>query len=445
MAAGTPRVASGLVIAYEPHAKQAELHANASEARFRVAVAGRQSGKTLAGIAEIAQWGMEAPNRQLWWTTASYRTKDKAWRDLTAHLPREIVRKRHESELYAELGNGSRISIHSADAPDSLVSESVHGAVCDEFAQWRPTVWPQFLRSTLAVTNGPALFIGTPRGRNWAHDLYQLGLRGEEGWAAFHWRSDESPYFSREEFERLQRELPERIFRQEILAEFVEGGGEVFRGIDACISPLAKPDGYTVLGVDLARTRDWTAIHALNARRETVLRDRWQRLTWDVTKLRIIATYQRLGCAKAVIDATGVGDPITEDLMRAGLHVEPVVFTNASKANLVTGLVLLFEQAAIRIPDDADLREELKSFTFEVLPSGRDRYAAPAGKTDDTVAALALAAWGLRHIRFDRGFKPPPLTPEERELEEYREFRAQVVREANDRALGVGHDDPTYW
>lgn len=398
---------------YEPHAKQREVHL--SRARFRVAVAGRQSGKTRTGVAEIADWAMpndlQGAEAQFWWVTASYRTKDKAWRDLNSHIPAEYVVKKHESGLYMDLRNSSRISIRSADAPDSLVSEALHGLIGDEFCQWGPDVWPMLLRPMLTTTRGPALFAGTPRGRNWGYDLYARGLQPDPEWESFRWASNESPYFSQEEFVQARMEMPERIFRQEILAEFLESGGEVFRSVDQAISESGVVDGYTVLGVDLARLRDWTVIWAMNSAREWVEVQRFQHMDWSIQKLKIIEAYRRNKCRKMVIDATGVGDPIVEDLTKAGLNVEPVKFSSESKGLLIENLMMMFDQGAARIPRDPVVIEEHKSFGFETLPSGRDRFEAPEGRHDDTVIAHALAAWGVRQITRHTAPKPRTLIP----------------------------------
>jgi hypothetical protein len=422
--------ASGLTIAYRPTPTQAAVHA--CEKRFRCVVAGRQSGKTLLAVVEIAQYALSHPRSNLYWVTASYRTKDRAWRGLLEVIPRSPIRRKHETELFIELRNGSRIAIRSADAKDSLVSETLHGVVCDEFAQWDEDVWTMNLRPMLATTNGWALFIGTPRGLNWAHALYLRGLGDDPDWASFHWPSSASPYFGADEVERARREMPERIFRQEVEASFEQSGGAVFRNVESCFGPLVAADGYTVMGVDLARTQDYTAIHLLNSRRETVQASRWQRVDWATTKARIIDSYRKHQCVRAVVDATGVGDPIVEDLIRAGLAVAPLKFTNESKSNLIERLMLLFEQTAIRIPRDyLPLYEELNAFTFETLPSGRDRFSAPDGRHDDTVIALALAAHGLAAVRYGDVFAREPQGAGEREIE-----RLMRVREAE--ANGTG-------
>lgn len=388
-------------IAYEPHRRQAEVHA--SDARFKLIRAGRQSGKSLGAIAELSAWATEQLGPLMfWWCTASYRVKDRAWRGLAEHLPKEIVRKKHESELYVELTNGSRIYIKSADAPESLVSESVHGLVCDEAAQWKPDVWPQLLRPTLAVTKGPAVFVSSPRGRNWFYDLEQHARSsGDPDWAAFAWRSTDSPYFSLEEYERAKREMPERIFRQEIEAEYLAEGGDVFRRVDAAVGPLGNPDGYVVLGVDLARVRDWTVLWAVNSAGETVEVHRLRDLDWSLQKPRIVEVARRLRAKKVLIDATGMhvgADAVVNDLRAEGVVVEPVTITGPLKRAMIEAMMVRFDHGAIRLPADPVILEEFRGFTSEMLPSGHERYAAPSGRHDDCVMACALAIYGIRQF-----------------------------------------------
>lgn len=396
---GGPHIPPAITeVAYEPHLHQLRVHA--SDAKFRVVIAGRQSGKTMTGIAEISNWVMENTGlKQFWWVTASNKTKEKAWRDLLNHIPAHIIRKTHESGQYIEFTNRSRISIRSAEAPESLVGEQLSGFVCDEFAQWSPDVIQVLMPSIGTVPDAKVLFIGTPRGRNWAWDLYQRGRQGTTNWESFHWASNQSPYFSQEEFDRARRETPERFFRQEYLAEFVEGGGEVFRNLENCISEFAQPDGWVTIGVDLARVQDWTVLYALNSKRETVEIQRFQRIDWSFQEMRIVEMYRRLRASRLVIDATGVGDPTVQQLRRHGINLETVKFTNESKANIIENLMLLFEQGVVRIPQDDVLLEELRGYEFSVSRrTGNTFYEAPEGRHDDMVIALALAAWGVRNF-----------------------------------------------
>lgn len=305
--------------------------------------------------------------------------------------------------MYLELTNGTRIYIKSADAPDSLVSESVDGLVCDEVFSWRSDVWQDYLRPTIgARPNARVVFCGSPRGRNWAYrSLYLNGINKVPGWAAFRWRSDQSPYFSNEEFEAARRELPQIWFRQNYLSEFLEQGGDVFRNVDLCAGPLARPDDYTVIGADLARVTDYSVFWAMNSRHETVEVARLQNLDWSIQRPRLIEMYRRLKAKRVIMDATGMhvgADAVVNDLTDEGISVEPVTITSEIKRAMVEGMMVKFDQIGIRIPKDEVITDEFKDFEYTTLPSGRQRFAAPQGQHDDTVLACGLAEWGLRHL-----------------------------------------------
>ncbi|NLF98639.1 MAG: hypothetical protein GX565_00650 [Lentisphaerae bacterium] len=53
----------------------------------------------------------------------------------------------------------------------------------------------------------------------------------------FTFPSNVSPYFLAKEWEDARRTLPEDVFRQEYMAEFLEDSAGVFRGVDGCLIP----------------------------------------------------------------------------------------------------------------------------------------------------------------------------------------------------------------
>lgn len=369
-------------------------------------MAGRQSGKTVAAVAELAEWAMSAPVRwpdepapQFWWCTGSYKTKGKAWRDLEVHLPAAIIAKKSEREGEMLLRNGSKVSMRSADAPGSLVSERLHGLVADECGQYPPNIYDQLLGPMLATTGGPTILMGTPRGHNWFYDKFQNKARGVVGWDSFHWRTEDSPFVTAQWLAERRVETPERIWRQEYIAEFLTDGGEVFRNVDTCIAPAAQPDDFTVIGLDLARTHDWTALMALNGRGEWVDYRRVGHLDWSVQRIAVIEMYRRLKAQKVVLDSTGIqlgAEAVVHDLRQEGLLVEPVHITGEIKRTLIENLMMRFDTTSIRIPMEA--AQEFREFGSEELDSGYTRYTAPEGKHDDAVMAAALALWGIRYI-----------------------------------------------
>lgn len=403
-----------LEINYRPHAHQRAIHL-AWETPRRVVVATRQGGKTVAGAHEIGEWGMSAPARwpqdtqhQFWWLTRTYKTKPKAWRELTTNVPPQIISSKSDQKSEIILKNGAQISVRSADGKDSLVSERLHGVVLDEFTLYPPEVWYQLVNPMLATTGGPALFLGSARGKNWGYEIFQNQLKGVPGWKSFSWDIYQVPYVSPTWIADTKRDTPERIWQQEYLAQFLTDGGEVFRNVDGAVAPAAQPDDYTIISVDVARTHDWTAIFAFNSKGEWVASRRVGHLDWSVQRVAIIELYKRVNAKKAVIDISGLqldGEAIAYDLRREGLLVEPFRITGETKRYLIENLMWRFDMGAITIPMEA--AEEFHA--FEVISSektGNDKYSAPEGKHDDWVMSAALGMHGLRQFQIRESDTP---------------------------------------
>jgi hypothetical protein len=294
------------------------------------------------------------------------------------------------------LPGGGEVSVRSADNPDSLRGEGLDFLVIDECAFVTEEAWTEALRPALSDRLGRAMFISTPKGRNWYWRIWRRGQEesGSE-WMSWRFPTSANPYIDPAEIEAARQMLPEATFRQEYLAEFIEDAGSVFRNIRACIA--APPDGpapghWYVMGVDWAQSHDFTALVVMDAAaRQVVEIDRFNQIGWDVQRGRLAAMAARWGVAAIVAEQNSMGGPNIEALQREGLPVYAFQTTNQSKQNIMVALQLAFERREIGIPDDPVLISELEAYEATRLPSGRWRYEAPAGMHDDTVIALALA------------------------------------------------------
>ena len=117
----------------------------------------------------------------------------------------------------------------------------------------------------------------------------------------------------------------------------------------------------------------------------------------------IKSTARKWNDALVWIDSTGVGDPIEEDLRKSGVKTKDYKFTNASKEAMVEQMMIAIQQKLISIPvcdKTTILVDELKAFTYALLPSGRIRYEAPSNYHDDCVVSLGLAIWGIKHLLY---------------------------------------------
>jgi Terminase large subunit, T4likevirus-type, N-terminal/Terminase RNaseH-like domain len=201
--------------------------------RFRVVIAGRRFGKTHLSIRELCRHARH-PHSEVWYVAPTYKqAKMIVFKKLRRRLQDlRWVKKINETNLSFELKNGSTISLKGADNYDSLRGVGLDFLVIDEFADIDPEAWYETLRPTLSDTQGHALFIGTPKGMNWAHDLYTMSEEYPLEWASFQYTTIEGGQVTAEEVEAARRSLDIRTFRQEFEASFETFSGRVFYAFD---------------------------------------------------------------------------------------------------------------------------------------------------------------------------------------------------------------------
>ncbi len=386
---------------YRPHAGQKALHE--SDARFRVAACGRRWGKTLAATAEMIRHAWERPGSLSFWVAPVLRQSAIAFDLVRRGMPRGTVADIHKTDRRVGLVNGSVLEFRSAEIPENLRGFGIDFLVVDEAAFLSKDLWEEVLRPALSDRQGKALFVGTPKGKNWFFRLFSRGMDSEQaGWQSFTFPTENNPYIRPEEIEDARRTLPEAVFAQEYLARFVDDGAGVFSGVNDIITgKLADPlpGGRYTAGLDIGRHRDYTVLTIVDGRGSVVYFDRFSGTTWTAMKRRVASAIRRYNRAVAWVDSTGVGDPILEDLIRMGAACRGFRFTNESKSALIENLVLLIDERKIGIPPIQELIDELVMFELKNLPGGGVSYGAPGGFHDDCVISLALAAWGIRGIR----------------------------------------------
>ena len=201
--------------------------------RFKVVIAGRRFGKTHLAINRLC-WEARMPDREVWYVAPTYRqAKLITWKKLRRRLvDLKWAKKINETELSILLKNGSTIALKGADNYDSLRGIGLDFLCLDEFADIDPEAWFEVLRPALADKEGGALFIGTPKGMNWAKDLYDLHEDYPEDWASFQFTTIAGGNVSEKEVEAARQQMDERTFRQEFLATWETFSGRIFYAFD---------------------------------------------------------------------------------------------------------------------------------------------------------------------------------------------------------------------
>jgi hypothetical protein len=386
---------------YTPHEGQKRMHQ--SKARFRIACCGRRFGKTFMGVHEIVKFSNINKNVNTMWISPTYKQSKLAF-DIIIKKFKGAYRSNTKNPMQIVWFNGSITKFSSAESGDTLRGDSLHLVVVDEASMVDEEVWTNVLRPMLSDTDGKAIIISTPKGINsWFHTLFTRGQDPEyPDYESFKFQTADNPYIPPEEIEEVRNTLPSDVFKQEYLAEFLEDGGQVFSGVQHCISGDLEepiPGRDYICAWDCAKHSDFSVLVVIEKKRGHVVAfDRFNRIDYkiQVKRLEVLARKYK---AHIIMDSTGVGDPLLEQVKSLGLIAEGYQFTNTSKQQLIEHLAVLIEKKEVTFPNIKVLTNELMSYQYEITRAGNMRYNAPSGMHDDAVIALALAAWGAKHQR----------------------------------------------
>jgi hypothetical protein len=304
----------------------------------------------------------------------------------------------NKQQLKLTLPSGSVLKFASAERPELSEGFRYHRMVLNEagIILKKANVWDFTLEPMTHPRDGmknKTRLVGTPKGKNKFHLLDSL-----EDWSHYHFTIYDCPLYSDEEANKIKTGKDEQTWRQEYMAEFLEDAGSVFRNLKPCIggelTDRPEPGRTYVVGADIAKHQDFTVLTAMDIESgQVVAFDRFNDIDWVLQKQRIYNLAKRFD-ARVILDSTGNGDSIYDDLVNAGLSATPVHFTHRVKNELIQGLSVAMDNGEIKMPRIDVLLSELEIFGYDTTPSGNIRYNAPEGYHDDCVISLALANKG---------------------------------------------------
>jgi predicted phage terminase large subunit-like protein len=428
---------------YLPHPLAHQREVLDDPHRYKVCCWGRQAGKTaMCSISAVDGHGPRDPisgkpkfpgalwGKNVWWVTKDYPTAEKIWRDLKEYLSRwggdlQISEVRMRIDFP---GRGS-IAVKSAatstnKARGGLRGDTIHMLIMDEAAFCPKDTWDLECQPMLMRHRGSVIFVSTPDGMNWFHEIFMMGDGKHADWKSWHMPTHVNTSIHPDELANIQATKDRYTWAREYLAEFnVQGGvvfekqwfktytglpGPVFQARQEDGSPFGEPvprDGmYVFLTADFAMTvktaSDFTAIAAWGASFDgrLWLLDLWHgKLEWP----EIIPTTKRMydlhGAVVLVVEASGPLVRLNAEARSFGMNVcewhihegpltekKDKVSRNGPAAPHVQGGRVLF-------PDRASW---LNSFISECC-------AFPMGNHDDMVDCLGAAVW-------HRPPNPPP-------------------------------------
>jgi hypothetical protein len=386
-----------------PHKNQKELIKAALDPDyfFIVGIIGRQFGKSVALMNIALYWALQDKGCSIYWVSPTDSQLQKVYTeiiDAVIHTNIIKAKKATKGDTDIQFTNGSRIFFKSAAAEDSLRGGSVNYMIIDEAAFVKQETIETILLPMLAVRGKKCCFISTPKGKNY---LYSLSVKGqdphEKSYLYLKGSSYDTPFITKDELDEARRSLPEDIFKQEIMGEFIDSGGEVFVDIDRyCVVDHYEPPRQGVkyyAGVDFGRQDDYSVLTIFDDTGKLVYFYRERQKPWGEILGNIERELKRYD-ALCQVEVNSIGDVLFEQLKQRYKNVLPFQTTNASKQNIIEDFIYGTNEGQIFLPTERlnpELYLELKTFSYEYsLKTRKISYGAIQGAHDDIIMSLCI-------------------------------------------------------
>ncbi len=407
---GGPYYFGKIFLDFAAHESQKEILLDKS--KYKIIAAGRRFGKSKMAAVDIlhhAFFGEYNPNTQY----IISKSQDQAniifneCYSFASNSPR--LRNRITKVIWTpfpelRFDNGSSIHARSTSYDGKyLRGHAAHRIVVDEAAYIKDDTIKQVIIPMLTDFNGDLILISTPNGRNYFYEMFNKAKGGAIGHAGWQFDSFKNPHISHEFINEQKALLLDLQFRTEYLAEFIDDQNNVFKWIYINDSledyeEIFRPEQghHYYLGIDVAKQHDFTAISVLDGTNPKQVRlvytERFNNKSYEYIFERVSAIAIHFQPLKIIVDETGVGAGITEQIVQTFPQAEGFTFTQPSKVSLINTLKLGLEQRRLRISSaNNHWINELRYYEYSFTKQGGVKMEAPSNQFDDCVISLALA------------------------------------------------------
>ena len=378
----------------------------------------RQSGKTHLISAWLLHYALTHPGSQIAVVGPSWRQTMIPIAKINgflAKLPGRLLGK--PQRTIVRLRNGSVIQAFP-NSPNHLRGFSLHCVYADEF-NFIPNDEEMFdaISFTLATTNGKFIASSTP----WHTDSVFYRLFYDKAFG--HFAKSHVTYrqvleqggpLTADWLEKKRKEYEGDPWRwkREMEAEWAEDVNVWLSQalITSCIDSELQYNSFEALsrgefyaGLDLGKYQDYSVLAVVERIEDSSIKLIHMNRFPLRTPYASVIGYVKTLCDRwqtirqVLVDMSGVGDYIVEDMKNAGItQTEGVKFTIETKQELAQWLKQCMTEKRLKIPYDPDLIAELNIERFELTKDGKIRFSHPEGTNDDRFWSLALAAYASR-------------------------------------------------
>lgn len=384
---------------YTPHSNQLRIHDSIKNEPYKYYALniGRQFGKSLLGVNQGLDWFFNEKNVKIGWVSPIYRQCKKVFNDIDNAFQKnqQVFKDKNKTDLYFKSHSDSVIQFYSSDSYNTIRGETFDYLIIDEAAWQSEQAWTEVLRATVLVKGRKVLFLSTPKGKNWFFNLHCLDGTNPQ-YKSFTMTSYDNPLILPSEIDDAWLTLPENVFRQEYLAEFIDGGAGVFMSVP--INETPQQDSRYFAGVDLGRADDYTVLTVINSKGESVYCERWRHDTWQNIVNHIIPILKHYQ-PKTLVEVNSIGDVIYEQIKKEYPNTHPFTTTSKSKQDIVEGLQVAIQNKEFTILKKEWLIKEFELFTYEYSAKTRSiKYSSPSGFHDDGVMSCCIAYKAMKDL-----------------------------------------------
>ena len=371
--------------------------------KYHILRASRQSGKTylLERLAvSLATTKGDQSGAFIMATEAQTR---KVFRSMVKWVPAQLIKRKNNTNGSREIEfiNGTLLSFFSSGSYDTIAGNSFDFLIGDEFALWNRHAWG-IIRPTLAAKpKAKVILASTPRGKN---DFYKECVKGMSNDNTFvqHYRMSykDNAMYDLREIEDARKTMPIELFKQEYLAEFIDGISIVFGNIDKVqlVKEWAKPIENTkyYFGLDISGDgEDKTVLTVLDQNGKTVLIHEVEAVSHPDQARELAPIIKSFGSdIVGYGEKNGLGNSLCDLLIEDKINIFKWITTNDSKQELVSDLITDINSLEIKLPTSdlcPTLDDEMSMYMAVRTKTNKLSYTHPIGMHDDYVDSLMIA------------------------------------------------------
>jgi len=298
------------------------------------------------------------------------------------------------SELNITFKSGCTLQFISSEQKESVRGFQFHYTVIDEAAFQNETFLQTILKPTWTILGQKVILCSTPNGNSgFFYDHVQMGLNKTNRYFTKVISIYDNPFITEEVINEIKKTIPEKVFKQEYLGEFLDGSGTVFTNFKNCINENPSLTGKYYAAIDWAKQSDYTVLTIINDLKQVVFIYRVTGLDYTIQVKKIVEHLNQWKPIMTISEENNIGSVINEMLKEQySGQIKQVWLDNGLKKENIEKLIVAFEQKEIGIPNDDSLLRELAAFTCIYNPqNGNVKYTAPNGLHDDMVISLSYA------------------------------------------------------